>query len=318
MIGSCHRALEKGPQAEFYFNLCLKSENDIKKANTYYCLSMLYLRHHNKTHKNTNKGLEYLDIGNYLLSNPEQNEQKLVTYLANRNGYALGLFRKGETERSIEIMKGTLEKISSKESDKITFFRSVIHQNLYQCYQVQNKLDSAIFHLKEAIKIDPKYFAYYESLGELYLETQQLDQAIETLHEGLKVDDTYFKFYFLLGSIYYQKGEIDKAIPSFEKSHFYNPFDLSTKCYLTSLWNARWLYSKTLENLTEFQLIYANNLTGEVILNNKILALIKTNHDLEEILKMLRSSSLLRKNSKILGEIEKELVKLSSQKKLKN
>ncbi len=82
----------------------------------------------------------------------------------------------------------------------------------------ENKEDSAIIFLKEAIDIDHSHGESYILLGRLYLAKNQFDKVIEISKKLLTIDSTSPEAYYLKGRVEAKKEKFQLAQKDFEKS----------------------------------------------------------------------------------------------------
>jgi tetratricopeptide (TPR) repeat protein len=168
--------------------------------------------------------------------------------------------------------------------------------------------------MQRLIALDSKFFAYYEYLAEFYIKIGNLDKATETLTKALEVDDTYFKFYYLLGKIAHLQNNYPAAIAQFQRAYAINPLDLSSCCYLATLYNEAGKYENTAKLLDDFDLRHNNNDIGELVFGNKVVALLNTNVSMDILQALVARAGDLRPSSETMHKLNQELQSISEKK----
>lgn len=202
--------INKTEIAELYLNKSKEFNNSQRFVDSNYILSMLYTRHHPKYLQSTTKAEELLQEA-YLHC-----KEKSFHKTFNRNGYALILFRKGNVEEAINILKdgiASLKENNSEEPDS-KLHESVLVYNLAQCYVAQNNIDLAHKIFKELLAIDPNYPENNLEYAKFLMNPNEFSSALKYLNIAEKLNPSIPELYSLIG-LYYL--EFEEAIRNTKK-----------------------------------------------------------------------------------------------------
>lgn len=75
-----------------------------------------------------------------------------------------------------------LEKMLARGQDS-----AMLRLTLGNAYQCRGERETALRHLREAVRLDPNYSAAWKGLGRLLAETGRHEEALETYRRGLAV-----------------------------------------------------------------------------------------------------------------------------------
>jgi tetratricopeptide (TPR) repeat protein len=78
--------------------------------------------------------------------------------------------------------------------------------------------DGAIWHLKEAVRLQPNYPKAHYNLGRLYIGKGEFDRAIEHLQKTVAVERDHAGAWSGLGDVFLVKGKARKAIGCYERA----------------------------------------------------------------------------------------------------
>lgn len=196
------------------------------KVSAYYILAMIYMRHHPKNLKNTEKAYEYLDIAYQLLNHKTfSHDDKEFAKIFNRNGYALILFASGDVMAAIELLKEKIKKLENDviplKGEYVLLHKTVLMYNLYQCYLQQGLINKAEEILLQINEIDFYDTDYRYDLVKLYFDNGELEKGKEALDSisDLKSKDypTHFSY---LGYYYLEKNQLIQAKEYYCKAFF--------------------------------------------------------------------------------------------------
>ncbi|MBN1550063.1 tetratricopeptide repeat protein [bacterium] len=117
------------------------------------------------------------------------------------------------------------------------------HTGLALASHRRGDLESAIFHLKQAVTIRPDNVIALYNLGCMMLEKKELDDAISCYRSVLILDPGFTESHYQLGLALLEKGNADEAEQSFRKALEYNPNFIP----------AQFMFGVVLQNRGEYQ-----------------------------------------------------------------
>jgi protein O-mannosyl-transferase len=82
----------------------------------------------------------------------------------------------------------------------------------------EGKIDEAIDHYKQAIRITPDYSLPFNNLGNAYVKSGQYQHAIEDYNEAIRLKPDYAEAYNNRGTSYDNLGQYQRAIEDFNKA----------------------------------------------------------------------------------------------------
>ena len=97
------------------------------------------------------------------------------------------------------------------------------HNNLGFALYKQGKLDEAISHFSEALRIKPDYAESLNNLGGLLASQGKLNQAIAHYSQALRIKPDYAEAHNNLGVALASKGKLDEAIVHYSKALRFRP-----------------------------------------------------------------------------------------------
>jgi len=97
------------------------------------------------------------------------------------------------------------------------------HLNLGAALVTLGKLDDAIAHYREALRIKPYYVRVHNNLGIALRDQGKLDEAITHYYTALKINPTYADAHNNLALALKDKGNLDEAISQYRKALQRNP-----------------------------------------------------------------------------------------------
>lgn len=95
---------------------------------------------------------------------------------------------------------------------------SAAHSNLGSVLKEQGKLQQAISHYLEAIKIDPSFADAYSNLGNAYKENGQVDEAVACYNTAINLEPNYAEAYANLAAAYKDTNRLVDAIELYKKT----------------------------------------------------------------------------------------------------
>ena len=106
--------------------------------------------------------------------------------------------------------------IAAVHSERPNF--ALVHLNLGYALGQQNKLDEAIFHYEEAIRLKPDYAKAHNNLGIAFSLKGKFKAAIARYKDVIKMIPKHAPAYNNLGMLFNEEKEFEKAIASFREA----------------------------------------------------------------------------------------------------
>lgn len=97
------------------------------------------------------------------------------------------------------------------------------HNNLGIVLFSQGKLDQAMEHYREAVRIAPGYADSYSNMGVALAASDKLDEAVKYLDEAVRIKPDYASAHYNLGRILSVQGKLDEAIPHYREAVRFDP-----------------------------------------------------------------------------------------------
>ena len=101
--------------------------------------------------------------------------------------------------------------------------KSRVHSNLANALVRAGKIDDAIKHYLEALRITPDYAEGYNNLGIALFRKGKIDEAIKYYNEALRLKPEYADAYNNLGNALQSQNKYDEAISYYKKAIQNNP-----------------------------------------------------------------------------------------------
>jgi tetratricopeptide (TPR) repeat protein len=105
----------------------------------------------------------------------------------------------------------------------VTDNNDVAHNNLGAAFFNAGKVDKAIFHFVEAMRIMPGLAAAHANLNKTFGAHENIDNAIAEMQRLIALYPNLPALQYNLGNLYRDKGEFDRAIYYYEKALVYKP-----------------------------------------------------------------------------------------------
>jgi protein O-mannosyl-transferase len=101
----------------------------------------------------------------------------------------------------------------------VTKENSLAHANFGAAlFNLHGNADSALFHFKEALRIQPTYYEGKYNQGVVFGNTNRFDKAVASLLGAIQFDSTHAEAYFSLGEAYKLMGNDSAAIRRLTKA----------------------------------------------------------------------------------------------------
>ena len=101
---------------------------------------------------------------------------------------------------------------------EVTFNNYVAHDNLGSALYRKGRLDEAVGHYTEALRINPDYLEPHNNLGAALFRKGKIDEAICYFTRALRIKPDIAETHNNLGAALFQKGKIDEAIAHFQEA----------------------------------------------------------------------------------------------------
>ncbi len=105
----------------------------------------------------------------------------------------------------------------------VTKDNSFAHNNYAVALKEEGKVDEAIAHFREALRIRPRYAQAAKNLGGELLTLNRIDEGVKYLQVALDVDPRYAEAHSDMGYAYSRRNELEAAQAEFEKAISLNP-----------------------------------------------------------------------------------------------
>jgi len=101
---------------------------------------------------------------------------------------------------------------------QVTRNNALAHNSLGLALLSQGKVDQAITHCEEAVRLRPNYAKAHYNLGNALFSRGEVNQALAHYEEALQLQPNYDKAQNSLGFALLSQGRVDQAVAHFEKS----------------------------------------------------------------------------------------------------
>jgi protein O-mannosyl-transferase len=112
---------------------------------------------------------------------------------------------------------------------EVTTGNHIAHNNLGVVLADQGKLDDAISHYSEALRIKPNYADAHNNLGVALSDQGKLDEAIAQYSEALRIKPDYVDAHNNLGVALAEQGKLDEAIAQYSEALRIDPDDVKAQ-----------------------------------------------------------------------------------------
>ena len=99
----------------------------------------------------------------------------------------------------------------------------VLHYGLAQTLRRQGKIDEAVFHYKEALRIHREFYEPNDALGSISAQRGDLNQAIKYFHEAVRINPYDPQVLSNLGLALGMQGRLNEAVSYYRKALKINP-----------------------------------------------------------------------------------------------
>lgn len=305
-LAIAHGAVGELKKALFYWNQIKKSENLIHKNRASYALGLYYTRHLPNEFQDVEMAEKHLQEGYRALEAQSNTSREDYTLdkVFNRSGMALATFKKGAVNEAQKMVEKGIAILNEINPNEHLFHQSVLYYNLAQCQKAKGETSAMKNSLEKLISLDGQFNLYHEFLTEFYIDQGVYSEALEAVNKALEIDGDHVPFHFLKGKIYFLLEDYPRAMVHFEHAYRLDPMDVGNLAYLTSIYNALEEFDAVIECLKNFHFKFSNNESGELIINNLIIALLNTNSAKRDFKELLDENIQLKPDSEFFGDIK--------------
>ena len=115
----------------------------------------------------------------------------------------------GYWQNSVTLFKHTLEKTTNNP---------IMQNNLGNTLEDEGRLDEAIAHYTESLRIDPNLADSYNNIGLALTKQGRADEAIPNFLKAIRISANHAVAHYNLGTVLASRGKLDEAIYHFRES----------------------------------------------------------------------------------------------------
>lgn len=202
LLALSHAMLDETLEAEFYYDRWGSSGQPLDTIRALYGKAMLYARHHREGLRSIARSAELLTeaygLVHALSSGDRAKDAVVFDEVFNRNGYALILFRRGQVDEAIRLLRWGIDTLTAT-SEKVAIHRTVLIYNLAQCYKEIRDFRSAIATYEELLGVDPNMPEYHLESAKCFAASGDFESASRQCRSAIALDDTLASAWSLLG-----------------------------------------------------------------------------------------------------------------------
>jgi tetratricopeptide (TPR) repeat protein len=120
-----------------------------------------------------------------------------------------------------------------------------LHAELAACYVEMARLDEAVIHLKEALRLDPTAGRHYD-LGLALLTQRKFDQAKDAFDSALNLKADFPEALLNLGVVAHQQGQLDEAVAYYTRARQHGLDDTAVHYNLGRAYTAQGKYAEAI------------------------------------------------------------------------
>lgn len=202
LMALAHAMLDETVPAEFYYDRWSTSGGPLDAIRALYGKAMLYARHHPASLRSLDRSDELLNEAYTLIHqlDPQDRDDDGVVFdeVFNRNGFALILFRRGNVDEAIRLLRWGIERLT-QTGEKVAIHRSVLIYNLAQCYKQIGNLTAAIATYIELLDVDPHMPEYHLEAAKCLASAGDYGAALKACQQAVELDESLASAWGLIG-----------------------------------------------------------------------------------------------------------------------
>jgi tetratricopeptide (TPR) repeat protein len=109
------------------------------------------------------------------------------------------------------------------------------HSNLGVALKKAGRLDEAVFHFSETIRLDPEFYEAYNNLANSYILLGRYEEAIANYRKAIAIKPTHPILHRSLANALYDTWQLEEALLHYRETVRLNPMDLEARQNLTSV-----------------------------------------------------------------------------------
>ena len=133
----------------------------------------------------------------------------------------------------------------------VTQDNDVVHNNLGAAFYYGARVDRAIYHFVEALKIQPGYAAAHSNLNKALGARSDINGAIEKMQKLLKIYPDIPALHYNLGNLYRENGQFDNAVLQYREALAHQPVFIQALNNLAGIYIIKKDYSTAIQLLQQ-------------------------------------------------------------------
>jgi len=182
-------------------------------------------------------------------------------------------------KNSITLFEHTIE---------VTSDNWLAHNNLGVAFSRQNRINEAVSHLKESLRIKPHYEDAHSNLGSVLAQQGQMNKAIDHFLMALRTKPDHFRAHYNLGVTLKKIGQTDKAIAHYLEALRINPDFAATHNNLGVALADTGRIDEAIGHYLEALRIKPDNMESHINLGNALVRRGQPNEAIDHYLEALR------------------------------
>jgi tetratricopeptide (TPR) repeat protein len=141
----------------------------------------------------------------------------------------------------------------------VTVDNTIAHNNLGAAYYDAGKVDRAIYHFVEALKIQPGYAPTHNNLNRALASGTNAGGAVKSMHKLLKIYPENPALHYNLGNLYRAEGQLDQAIFQYRTALAHYPDFIHAMNNLAGIYIVKLDYSEAIALLKQIAALQPND-----------------------------------------------------------